>query len=394
MKKVLLVIPSMTSAGGSEKLVDSLSMLLRDSYSISVASFDPLGSKPFFLSSVPYYPLGFGPPPPLPLRIFTYLRAAQRLSALKRRLGTDVAISVLWRADLINVLSRAGGKTISLTVINILNNQTNAMMVKLRGPVGRIYRRFDRILSITPEIVTELQALYRLEPNKFGVFKTFLASPSTPGIFSNDRQRFVFCARAVHEKNMDGLLHAFARFAARNPGRQLVIIGDGPLLDSMKILARELGLSVSTDFTSDAEVLFVGGSPKPEAYMRGAQAFLLTSRHEGVPTVAILAAGLGLPILAADCHGGGMRLLFNMTPEAPLSPPANETGPSAGLLLPIPEPGRPDTLETWVRAMEVADRDQDRRKKWVTGALNMAADHSPDAVRKDWVSIIDTVLAS
>jgi hypothetical protein len=89
-----------------------------------------------------------------------------------------------------------------------------------------------------------------------------------------------------------------------------------------------------------------------------------------------------------------MRLLFNMTPEAPLSPPANETGPAAGLLLPIPEPGQPDTLETWVRAMEVADRDQDRRKKWVTGALNMAADHSPDAVRKDWVSIIDTVLAS
>ena len=384
----------MSSAGGAEKLVDSLTQLLKDNYNIGIASFDPPGSKPFFQNGVPHYQLGLESRLPLPFRAFTYLRSARKLSALKRRLGVEISISVLWRADLINILSRAGGKTISLAVINILNNKTNALMVKLRGPVGYIYRHFDRILSITPEISTELLTLYRLDPNKIGIFKTFLACPSTPRIFSNDRPRFVFCARAVHEKNLDGLLHAYAQFAVRNPGRQLVIIGDGPLLDSMKALTRELGLTLGTDFNSHEQVLFVGGSSIPEAFMIGATAFLLPSRHEGVPTVAILAAALGLPILASDCLGGGMRVLFGLTPNAPLSPPEGETGPAAGLLLPIPEPDQPDTLDTWVRAMEVADRDRDRREKWVAGAFKMAADHKPDTVREDWVSIVESVLAS
>jgi glycosyltransferase involved in cell wall biosynthesis len=393
MIKVLLVIPSMASAGGAEKLVNSLSQLLKDDYDISIASFDPLGSKPYFQNNVPLYPLGEGSRLPLLLRPVTYLKAARRLAALKRHLEIDLAISILWRADLINMLSRAGEKTISLAVINILNNQTNTMMVKLRRPVGYVYRRFDRILSIAPEIATELQTLYRLDHSKVGLFKNFLACPKTSGIFFDDRPRFVFCARAVHEKNVDGLLHAYAQFTTRNPGRQLVIIGDGPLLDEMKALARSLDLSLSIDSDSDAQVLFVGSSTMPESFMRGARAFLLTSRHEGVPTIAILAATLGLPILAADCLGGGMRVLFNLTPEAPLSQIANEEGPDAGLLLPIPEPSRPDTIATWVQAMEVVDQDCGRREKWVAGAFKMAADHSPEAVLKNWVSTVESVLA-
>jgi glycosyltransferase involved in cell wall biosynthesis len=393
MIKVLLVIPSMASAGGAEKLVDSLSQLLKDDYDISIASFDPPGSKPYFQNKVPLYPLGDGSRLPLIIRPVTYLKAARRLTALKRHLEIDLAISIMWRADLINMLSRAGKKTISLAVINILNNQTNTMMVKLRRPVGYVYRRFDRILSIAPDIATELRTLYRLDPNKVGIFKTFLSCPQTPGIFFDDRPRFVFCARAVHEKNVDGLLHVYAQFTNRNPGRQLVIIGEGPLLDEMKTLARSLDLSLSVDSDSDAQVLFVGSSNIPESFMRGARAFLLTSRHEGLPTVAILAATLGLPILAADCLGGGMRVLFNLRPEAPLSQITNEDGPAAGLLLPIPEPSKPDTLETWVQAMEVVDLDSDRRKKWIAGAFKMAADHSPEAVRKDWISTIESVLA-
>lgn len=393
MIKILLVIPSIVSAGGVEKLVDSLSQLLKDDYDISIASFDPPGSSPYFQNNVPLYPLGDVSGHPLFFRPFSYLIAARRLGSLKRRLEIDLAISVLWRADLINMLSRLGKKTVSLAVINILNNQTNAMMVKLKQPVGYVYRRFDRILSIAPEIASELQELYRVDSSKIEVFKTFLACPQSKRVFSDGRHRFVFCARAVYEKNIDGLLHAYALFANRNSGRQLIIIGDGPLLDGMKALASELNLSQSVNYNSDAQVLFVGNSPTPESYMLGARAFLLTSRHEGVPTVAILAATLGLPILAADCLGGGMRVLFNLKPEASLSQIANEDGPAAGLLLPIPEPSKRDTLEAWVHAMEVADRDCDRREKWVAGAFKMAAEHSPEAVRKYWVSTVESVLA-
>jgi glycosyltransferase involved in cell wall biosynthesis len=394
MKKVLLIIPSMAFAGGAEKLVDSLAGLLKVDYEISIASFDPPGTKPYFQNDVQFYPLGDGPKLPLILRVFTYQIAAQRISNLKRELGIDVAISVLWRADLINVLSRCREKIMSLSVINLLNNDTNAMMVKLRGLVGFVFRRFDRILAIAPEIATELSSLYRLNPNKVGIFKTFLAPPKALALFTDNRPRFVFCARAVYEKNLDGLLSVFARFVTRNPGRQLVIIGDGPLLVDMRALAIKLGLTVGTQVSSDAQVLFVGSSTTPEAFMAGARAFLLTSRHEGVPTVAILAAALGLPILAADCRGGGMRVLFNLPPDIPLSDPESEEGPSAGLLLPIPESTLPDTIEVWVRAMEVADRNQAQRDKWARGAIRLVAERSPESVRQEWISAIESVSTS
>jgi glycosyltransferase involved in cell wall biosynthesis len=393
MKRVLLVIPSIASAGGAEQLVMSLAGLLKGIYDIRIASFDPIGTTPYFQCTVPFYPLGQGWKLPLVLRWVTYISAARRLLILKRLIGVELAISVLWRADLINMLSRSGEQIMSLAVINILENPSNITMVKMRALVGHVYRRFDRILSIAPEIQSELLTLYRLDPTKMGHFKSFIACPETPAIFSDGRPRFVFCGRAVYEKNIDGLLHAYALYTARNLGRQLVIIGDGALLEEMKSLAVTLGLSIGTAATSKAQVLFVGASATPEAFMRGARAFVLTSRHEGVPTVAMLAAALGLPILAADCRGGGMRLLFKLDPGTPLSDPEADSGPAAGLLLPIPEPSSPDTLKVWALALEVADLNKLRRQEWVAGASSMAADYSPEAVQREWVSTVESMLA-
>jgi glycosyltransferase involved in cell wall biosynthesis len=392
MIKVLFIIPSFASPGGAEKLVDSLVHLLNPHYEISIASFDPKHTKTYFKNVSAFYPLGDGPKLPYILRVFTYMVAAYRLSVLKRELGINLAISVLWRADLINVLSRGQEKIISLGVINILNNDTNAMMVKLRLLVGFFYRRFDKILAISPSLNKELITLYRLDAKKTAVFKNFLSSPETLPIFSDNLARFVFCGRAVHEKNIDGLLLVFAKFTIKNPGRQLVVIGDGPLLECMKDLAVKLGLTFATQVNSDAQVLFTGSSTTPEAYMIGACAFLLTSRHEGVPTVAILAAALGLPILAADCLGGGMRMLFEIPPDVPLLDPYCQEGDFAGLLLPVPESKLPETIDIWVRAMELVDRNQAKRGKWVQNALRLAAKHSPESVRKDWVSIIESTL--
>ena len=394
MKRILIVAPSMVSAGGVEKLVDSLSRLFSGSYEVCIASFDPQGSKPFFQGEVPFYPLGDGKRLPLFFRFVTYIAVARRLSLLKRALRVDLTISVLWRADLINVLSRVQDATVSLAVINILENETNRLLVILRGVVGYIYRRFDRILVIAPEIMSEYRQLYKIDAKKIDLFKTFLARPSELPYYRDDKPRFVACARMVREKNIEGLLHVFARYGARHPGHQLVIIGDGHLLEDMKFLASSLKLTCATQPDSDAQVLFLGALAKPEVFMVNARGFLLTSRHEGVPTVVILAASLGLPILAADCHGGGMRLLFNLSPDEPLASLSKDDGVAAGRLLPIPEPGQPETLDAWAQAMEQAHSDPVRRHQWVDGALELGASRSPEAVRQDWISTIDSVLAS
>ena len=392
IRKVLLLIPSMSSAGGAEKLVDSLSRLLSTEYEVSIASFDPPGTTRYFESIVPFFAIGGDPDLPQPLRIFSYLRAASRLRALQSMLGTELTISVLWRADLINALAASSNRIMSLVVINIFDNKINKKMVMMRAFVNFVYQRFDKILAINTAIANELHVLCRLDKNKVGVFKNFLAKPNHKSFFHDAVPRFAFCGRLVYEKNIDGLLYIWARYCRRNPGRQLVIIGDGPLFAEMQSLTTKLGLSIgATSPESKAQVLFVGSSRCPEAYMMGARAFLLTSRHEGVPTVALLAASLGLPVFGADCHGGGMRHLFGISADVPLSLANGLYPQTGGLLLPVPDNTVPDTIDTWVHWMEMVDLDQVMRESLVTGAHKIAAHHSPEIVRKDWTAMIEQI---
>ena len=360
MSHILFVIPSMSAVGGAEKLVVSLSSLLQQKHKISIASFDPIGTDPVFTATCNFYPLGESSNLPLPLRFISYLQASVKLSKLKRLLSPSISISLLWRADLINALTKnENEKIVSLIAINILDNPTNALMVKLRSIVGFVYRRFDQIYAITPAICNEMKSLYRIKSNKLSVFRTFVDPPNTTGGFStNNRRRFVFCGRAVHEKNIEGLLHVFRLFCIKHIDRQLIIIGDGPMLPSMIALARRLGLSVSRDASTGAQVVFLGSLKEPELYMKGSIAFLLTSRHEGLPTVLIQAAALRLPILASDCQGGGVQHLITES--------LDYTYPKLiprDLLLPVPDPSCLTTLSAWVRAMELVEFDHSVREK-------------------------------
>jgi len=375
--------------GGAQKLVDSISQLLSSEHDVNIASFDPPGSTSYFNSDISFFPLGFSITLPTPLRQIAYLWLAIKLRALKRNLGTEITFSVLWQADLVNALSASKNKRVSLAVINFRNNKTNIKMIKMRLLVGWIYRRFDEILAITPDVANEFIDIFKVEKNKVSIFNNFIAKPHPKPIFSDDIKRFVVCGRFVYEKNFDGLLNVWSSYVSCNQGYQLVIIGDGPLFKEMKALANSLGLTVGTDpKDSYADVLFVGSSVRPEDYMIGARAFLITSRHEGLPTVAIIAANLGLPIIGSDCHGGGMRYLFEISESMPLSDANDFEDELLGMILPIPDCCDQETISAWTNALELVDHDSIIRKKLLLGAEKIADNHSPLAARKYWSSLI------
>jgi glycosyltransferase involved in cell wall biosynthesis len=114
---------------------------------------------------------------------------------------------------------------------------------------------------------------------------------------------FVAVGRFVEKKGPHLTILAFAEVHRRHPDARLRMIGDGPLLDACRDLARGLGLV--------SQVTFLG--PQPHAViqeeMRRARAFVQHSLvassgdSEGTP-VAILEAGAsGLPVVATR-HGG------------------------------------------------------------------------------------------
>lgn len=390
MSRILIIIPSLTGVGGSEKLVDSLSSLLSSNHQVFQASFNSPGSKRHLESDIPYYQLGPVPSLPLYLRWISYTLLALRLSRLKRKLRIDVTISNLWGADLISVLSFGKDKKVSLGLINIRDNPTNRLMVVLRLLVGFIYHQFDRILAISQPLALELKELYALSAQRLGTFRNFVSVANPSPVWGHDKiHRFVFCGRLVHEKNVDGLLSAWAEFTKMRQGVQLVILGDGPLAPDSRSLANRLQLRTGVDpFDTQASVLFLGTVNRPEDFMVGARAFVLSSRHEGVPTVLLLALSLSLPILSADCHSGGVRDLLGASPQkqAKAISPVN-----AGLLLPIPERSDPETLLVWKRAFEIADSDNEQWAQWVKGAEELARQYSAESVRTAWMAEIESL---
>jgi glycosyltransferase involved in cell wall biosynthesis len=111
---------------------------------------------------------------------------------------------------------------------------------------------------------------------------------------------FVAMGRLSPEKGFDLLLDAFARV---EPARDvhLVIIGAGPAEEKLKLAAEELGIA--------ARVIFLGSLRDPFSIIKGALAFVLSSRFEGFPNSLCEAMAVGVPALAFDCANGPAEII-------------------------------------------------------------------------------------
>jgi glycosyltransferase involved in cell wall biosynthesis len=110
-------------------------------------------------------------------------------------------------------------------------------------------------------------------------------------------ERFVFiCAgRLEPQKNMSGLVAAFARIRARGDPATLIIAGEGPLRRDLEALARGLGV--------ERDVLLLGTRADMPDALGAANAFALASDWEGNPLAVMEAMAAGLPVVGTSVGG-------------------------------------------------------------------------------------------
>ena len=138
-----------------------------------------------------------------------------------------------------------------------------------------------------PAVPADLPRLVRETPAH-----RWIREPGPPLIIS--------AGRLHRQKDFPSLLAAFAQLLAQQPAR-LIVLGEGPERSYLLRLAHELGISEHIDFPG-----FVGN---PYAYMARARLFVLSSRHEGLPTVLIEAMACGCPVVSTDCPFGPDEIL-------------------------------------------------------------------------------------
>jgi glycosyltransferase involved in cell wall biosynthesis len=116
----------------------------------------------------------------------------------------------------------------------------------------------------------------------------------------DDPVRFLYLGSLVRLKAVDFLLTAFSGVVAQEPNAVLDVVGDGPLRETLKAQARQLGL--------EQRVHFTGWVSREEgaARLREADVFVFPSLHDCGSNAVLEAMAVGLPIVATHWGGPGL----------------------------------------------------------------------------------------
>ncbi|MDQ2074389.1 glycosyltransferase [Haloarcula sp. NS06] len=181
----------------------------------------------------------------------------------------------------------------------------------VRRIVPRLYPASDQIVSVSEGVADSLADRTPVERSDISVLYNPVdveqireragQTVEHEWVESNDRDVVLFVGRHAGQKNLDGWVRAFETVANRNSNARAIIAGKGPCREKVQATVERLGLS---DVVS-----LPGFVDNPYRYMAKSDAFLLSSRYEGLPTVLIECLAVGCPIVSTDCPSGPREIL-------------------------------------------------------------------------------------
>jgi CDP-glycerol glycerophosphotransferase len=177
--------------------------------------------------------------------------------------------------------------------------------------IFQMYPSYDALVSVSEVISDEnrdhlgslltladdkfLHAVNQINPTKTLELADGVLDQDLLEWFSPDFKTFITMGRMSPEKDHEKLVRAFHEFRKIEPTSRLVILGDGPLRQSLELLIADLDLS--------ANVLLAGLRTNPFPALARADCFVLSSNHEGQPMVLLEALTLKKPIISTDITG-------------------------------------------------------------------------------------------
>lgn len=196
-----------------------------------------------------------------------------------------------------------------------------------------LYPHSDGLIGVSQDTITDLVETLNipasipmrvvLNPINRDRIETLIKEPIDHPWFQNQEVPvIVTAARLAKQKQLDGLLRAFALVNQTTPAR-LLILGDGPLREELENLSQELGIADS--------VWMPGYETNPYRFMAATDVFVLASAWEGCPIALQEAMACGAAVVVTDAPGG-MKDIVDYGKYGLLVPTDNPDELAKGLL--------------------------------------------------------------
>ena len=322
-----------------------------------------------------------------------WLKVQRAIAALR----FDVVISVVERANIVNLLRLGGGRR----VISVRSYPSELLASKpafKRWLVVALYRlllrRADRVVYVSRETAADFERIFPVAKGRGTVIynacdlegaRSRAREPLPPEWAEVVAQPVVLaCGRMSPEKGHASLIRAFAEVARTHRDARLVLVGKGPLMSELVRLRDGLGL---TD-----RVVFPGFQSNPLPWIARARVFVLPSLWEGFPNSLLEALALGVPVISTDCRSGPRELLAPDTDPDVKTTEIDTT--EVGFLVPPPHsssaalaPTREERLLAQAIARALED-DATHARQARAGAA-WAEGFAPDRIFPHWLALIE-----
>lgn len=244
-------------------------------------------------------------------------RAILPLSRYLRRHKPTVLLSAIFHVNFAAIVARWLSRSKTRIVISEHNtlDLVRSSVGYLRWLVFKLaltasYPYADSVICVSEGVATGLIAARHQLQGKVSVIGNPVVTDEVmhmsmepvhhPWLAPDQPPLILAAGRLIPAKGFDVLIDAFIHVLAIQPAK-LLILGNGPEKAALQSRIDHSGLS--------SHVSLYGFSSNPYAWMRRADVFVLSSRHEGLPGVLIEAMACGCKVVATDCPHGPREIL-------------------------------------------------------------------------------------